>query len=79
MLRPTERIRDVDRIFEQTFKRELLIWGQAKHVNVLTLLGVMTMDSFPCMVSEWMENGTMTAYLKVHEDVNVLQLVCNSG
>ena len=57
------------------FSREILIWGQLKNDNILPLLGIMSMDGVPCMVSEWMENGTMNAYLKSHPDANVLELV----
>ena len=62
-------------MFGQAFRRELLIWGELEHNNVLPLLGIMMMEGFPCMVSEWMENGTMNAYLKDHTDTNVLELV----
>lgn len=56
-----------------------MIWSQAKHVNILPLLGIMTMEGLPCMVSEWMENGTMPAYLKGHADVDVFELVSSSA
>ena len=52
-----------------------MIWGDLNHDNILLLLGVMTIEGFPCMVSEWMENGTMNAYLKSHPDADVLELV----
>ena len=42
---------------------------------MLPLLGIMTMEDLPCIVSEWMDNGTMTAYLKTHVDADVLNLV----
>ena len=51
------------------------IWEKLKHKNVLPLLGIMMLDGFPCMVSTWMENGTMNAYLKVQSGANILRLV----
>ena len=54
---------------------EAFIWEQLEHNNVLSFLGIMTMEGLPCMVSEWMENGTMNVYLKSHSDANVLDLV----
>jgi hypothetical protein len=59
----------------QSYKRELLIWGQLDHENVLPLLGITVIDGLPCTVSEWMENGTMDAYLQGYADVDILELV----
>ena len=52
-----------------------MIWEQLKNDNILSLLGVMTMEDLPCIVSEWMENGTMNTYLQARSDINVLELV----
>jgi hypothetical protein len=59
----------------QSFKREFLIWKQLEHENILPLLGITVIDGIPCTVSEWMENGTMDAYLIAHEDIDILELV----
>ena len=59
----------------QSFSRELLIWERLRHLNILPLLGIMTIDAFPCTVSEWMENGTMKTYLRAHPEANVFKLV----
>lgn len=53
----------------------MLIWKQLEHKNILSFLGITEMDGIPCIVSEWMENGTMDIYLKNHIDVDVLELV----
>ena len=59
----------------QSLKREVLIWRIPNHKNILSFLGMTVIDGIPCTVSEWMENGTMNAYLKSHPDANVLELV----
>ncbi|KAK7055199.1 kinase-like protein [Favolaschia claudopus] len=48
------------------FCREALIWKDLKHPHILPLIGI-DRDSFPdfmCMVSPWMEHGTVIDYLK---------------
>ena len=55
--------------------RELFIWVQLHHENVLPLIGMVTVDDMPALVSEWMANGTMNDYLEKHEDVDILELV----
>ncbi|KAK7029786.1 kinase-like domain-containing protein, partial [Favolaschia claudopus] len=50
------------------FCREALIWKDLKHPYILPLIGI-DRDSFPdflCMVSPWMEHGTVIEYLKKH-------------
>ncbi|KAK7055202.1 kinase-like domain-containing protein [Favolaschia claudopus] len=50
------------------FCREALIWKDLKHPHILPLIGI-DRDSFPdflCMVSPWMEHGTVIDYLKKH-------------
>ena len=59
----------------QSFKREVLLWKQLDHENILPLFGITLIDGVPCTVAEWMENGTMNVYLKSHPDANVLDLV----
>jgi serine/threonine protein kinase len=61
----------------QSFTREILIWKQLEHENILPLLGVTVIEGIPCTVSEWMENGTMDAYLIAHADADVFELVRN--
>ncbi|KLO13905.1 kinase-like protein, partial [Schizopora paradoxa] len=42
------------------------VWASLKHENVLPLLGVYTgaANRLPSLVSEWMEDGTMTNYMR---------------
>ncbi|KAJ6459552.1 kinase-like domain-containing protein, partial [Mycena sanguinolenta] len=50
------------------FCREALVWTQLHHPNILPCFGI-DGDSFPsslCMVSPWMEHGTVLNYLNEH-------------
>ncbi|KAJ7266662.1 kinase-like domain-containing protein [Mycena rebaudengoi] len=58
------------------FCREALIWQHLKHPYILPMLGI-DRETFPlslCMVSPWMENGTVLKYLEEHgrQDVDRL-------
>ncbi|KAF5358883.1 hypothetical protein D9757_012303 [Collybiopsis confluens] len=52
------------------FCREALIWRQLRHPNILPLLGVNISLFYPsfCLVSPWMENKDIIAYLKQNPD-----------
>ena len=45
------------------------------HPNVLPLVGFTRGDGIPALVSEWMSNGTVTAYLKLFPNANKFKLV----
>ncbi|KAF8437621.1 kinase-like domain-containing protein, partial [Boletus edulis BED1] len=45
--------------------REIKVWLDLSHDNILPLLGTtMGFGRFPAMVCPWVENGTLTVYLK---------------
>ncbi|KAJ7938157.1 kinase-like domain-containing protein, partial [Mycena leptocephala] len=59
------------------FCREALVWKDLHHQHILPFLGI-DRDSFPssfCMVSPWMEHGTVVTYLKDHGHANVGKLL----
>ncbi|KAJ7717076.1 kinase-like domain-containing protein [Mycena maculata] len=59
------------------FCREALVWKDLHHPHILPFLGI-DRDSFPsslCMVSPWMEHGTVVDYLKNHGHANVDKLL----
>ncbi|KAF9230671.1 kinase-like domain-containing protein, partial [Melanogaster broomeanus] len=48
-------------------RRELGIWRRLNHPNIVPFLGIayaFGSGHFPCMVSMWMSNGTLTSYIK---------------
>ena len=60
----------------KTLVREPYIWSKLKHPNILPLEGFyLEMDSYPSLVSGWMENGTVLGYLRHHPDADILMLV----
>ncbi|KAJ7605510.1 hypothetical protein DFH06DRAFT_1487185 [Mycena polygramma] len=59
------------------FCREALVWKDLHHPHILPFLGI-DQESFPpslCMVSPWMEHGTVMNYLKEHGHANVDKLL----
>ena len=51
------------------------MWGTLRHPNVLPLLGVTMSKNHFAMVSEWMEGGNITEFVKAHRDVDPFGLV----
>jgi serine/threonine protein kinase len=57
--------------------REALTWKRLEHKNVLPFIGV-DAKSFPicvCMVSPWMDHGTLSQFVSRHVDVSLDFLV----
>ena len=52
-----------------------MAWKTLHHQNVLPLLGATMSNSQFEMASEWMANGNINEFLKVHGDVNRFELV----
>ncbi|KAF9499684.1 kinase-like protein [Pleurotus eryngii] len=57
--------------------REALIWQHLSHPNLLPFIGIdnKTFHPTPCLVSPWIENGTVMSYLRKRRGVNVAQLL----
>ncbi|KAJ6476215.1 kinase-like domain-containing protein, partial [Mycena sanguinolenta] len=55
------------------FYREALVWQTLRHEYILPLIGIdrETFSSSFCMVSPWMQNGTVLKYLSEHGRANV--------
>jgi len=51
------------------------MWGALRHPNVLPLVGVAMTDAQFAMVTEWMVNGNINEFLKVHPEADRLGLV----
>jgi serine/threonine protein kinase len=64
-------------IYVQQFYREALVWQGLDHPSVLPLFGIdrETFQGSLCMVSPWMENGTVLKYLNDHGRADVDKLV----
>ncbi|KAJ7075312.1 kinase-like domain-containing protein [Mycena crocata] len=55
--------KDVDELLKE-FGREALIWRQLSHPNLLPFFGLYSVQKRLCLVSPWMENGDIVAFLK---------------
>ena len=51
------------------------MWRFLRHPNVLPLIGVMISKNQFAMVSDWMENGNINAYIEANPNVNRFKLV----
>ena len=55
-----------------------MIWRTLRHPSVLPLLGIVMNEPRFVMVSEWMPNGNINEFVRVHPDANRLELVRSS-
>ena len=62
----------------QRFCKEVMMWKTLRHPNVLPLIGVTMTEFRLVMVSEWMENGNVTDFLKTNGEADRLELVSSS-
>jgi len=51
------------------------VWKALQHPNVLSLIGVTMSETSFAMISHWMVNGNINAFVKAHPDANRLKLV----
>ena len=58
-----------------SFVRELKIWTELNHCNVLPCLGFAEYNSSPALVSEWMENGNVIEFLTNNINADRLKMV----
>ncbi|KAF9529676.1 kinase-like domain-containing protein [Crepidotus variabilis] len=69
VLRQWENL-DSNKEVYRPFSRELSIWHQLKHPNILPLIGA-TMEIFPkryCFLVPWLSNGPITHFIKTHPE-----------
>ncbi|EJC99228.1 kinase-like protein, partial [Fomitiporia mediterranea MF3/22] len=57
------------------FVKELYVWSKLAHENILPLLGYVLEGDYPSVVSEWIENGTVTKYLKHNSSADPEKLI----
>ncbi|KAG6914505.1 hypothetical protein DXG01_016854 [Tephrocybe rancida] len=52
------------------FSKEIMLWGQLSHMNVLPIYGLYRFKKRLCVVAPWIHNGDITAYLKQNPAVD---------
>ncbi|KXN87744.1 hypothetical protein AN958_08220 [Leucoagaricus sp. SymC.cos] len=57
------------------FERDLTIWRNNDHLNVVPLYGVFYQGSDVYSVSPWMDNGTVIDYLEKHPSIDRLAII----
>lgn len=57
------------------FERDLTIWRNLYHPNVVPLYGIFYQETDIFSVSPWMDNGTVLNYLNSNSDVDRLQII----
>lgn len=62
---------------KERFCREVIMWKRLANPNTLPLLGAYIWNSELVMISEWMENGNVTQYLRKNPRVNKLSLLAD--
>ncbi|KAJ7882056.1 kinase-like domain-containing protein [Mycena olivaceomarginata] len=62
--------RNIEEVLRE-FGREALIWRQLSHPNLLPFFGLYYLDDRLCLVSPWMKNGDIRAFLKNEEQHNL--------
>ena len=68
----------------QQLAKEVIVWGQLNHRNLLPLYGISTSfkvanDGYPnpCLVSPWMENGKLCVFVRKNPTFNRFNLASN--
>jgi len=59
----------------QGFCKEVVMWSALRHPNVLPLLGATTTGTRYAMVSKWMTDGNINAFVEAHPDADRFDLV----
>ncbi|KAI5119139.1 hypothetical protein M0805_005218 [Coniferiporia weirii] len=60
-----------DRMFTKLLAKEMHVWSKLDHPNVLPFIGYIIENGYPSLVSEWIENGTVTTYLKENPETDI--------
>ncbi|KDQ10198.1 hypothetical protein BOTBODRAFT_178386 [Botryobasidium botryosum FD-172 SS1] len=56
-------------------RREASVWQNLHHPNILPFLGLTTLGSVTYLISPWMENGDLLAYVRRHPGADCLTLL----
>ncbi|KAH9483782.1 Serine/threonine-protein kinase STY17 [Psilocybe cubensis] len=64
---------------QDRLQREVTIWRELNHPNVVPLYGVIYIDEDIYTVSPWMDNGTALAYLKKYPTADRLKILIDAA
>ncbi|KAL5519856.1 hypothetical protein ACEPAG_1516 [Sanghuangporus baumii] len=60
--------------FARWIEREMKIWSQLDHRNILPFLGYMFEKDWPALISEWMDLGTLRNFMESHSKIDIVSL-----
>ncbi|KAI5121783.1 hypothetical protein M0805_009594 [Coniferiporia weirii] len=60
-----------DRDFTKFLVKEMHVWSKLDHPNVLPFKGYVLEDTYPSLISEWIENGTVTDFLEKNTGIDI--------
>ncbi|KAG8943695.1 hypothetical protein FRC03_002352 [Tulasnella sp. 419] len=67
-----------EEILRKRLMREMRVWTQLEHENIVPFLGYAFSGDFPCMVAPWYENGNLPDYMSRFPDIDRTQMVLES-
>jgi serine/threonine protein kinase len=59
----------------QVWRKEAIVWELLRHPHVVPFLGILGRNSSLKLVSEWMEYGTLTQYLRARPGESPIRFV----
>ncbi|KAG8955767.1 hypothetical protein FRC03_011083 [Tulasnella sp. 419] len=65
-------------ILKKRLMREMRVWTQLQHDNIVPFLGYAFSGNFPCMIAPWYENGSIPDYIAKNPAVDRTQMVLES-
>ncbi|KAG8922008.1 hypothetical protein FRC02_012213 [Tulasnella sp. 418] len=67
--------RETSEILKKRLMREMAVWSQLHHVNVVPFLGYGFTGDFPCLVAPWYVNGQIPDYMTRNPNIDRTPLV----
>ncbi|KAG8912205.1 hypothetical protein FRC02_006110 [Tulasnella sp. 418] len=67
-----------EEILKKRLMREMKVWSQLCHDNIVPFLGYAFTANIPCMMAPWYKNGNLPDYISEHPDVDKTQMVLES-
>ncbi|KAF9642090.1 kinase-like protein [Thelephora ganbajun] len=61
------------------FRREVIAWRHLRHPHILPFIEVNLERHRLAMVSEWMDHGNISDFVKKHEEINRVQLLVDAA
>jgi len=66
---------NADERIAKNIAKEIRIWSELKHPNVLPLLGYLVEGNYPSLVSEWVVNGSLREYMPEMNKADSLKMM----